>query len=171
MFDREPARRAPQIADTQRCLECPMCHAALSAESIAGVCSACPLYQMKSGCGIDLIACPECGYHSLPREHVSPNSGAAPVPLPAAEAKRWQGASAPCSGAVRLSDVASGTRARLLGFNGIDDDYLGRLTAYGLLPGVNIEVLQRFPAIILGVYQAELALETKLAESIWVLPD
>lgn len=175
-------RRSPQSllpAAPRRCLECPMCGAAISAESIAGACAACPLYHIKSGCCIDLIACPECGYHSLPREHdriAADRSGAGgeaqahdgtPVPL----AGRFDATRvAACSGAVRLSEVPAGSRARLLGFNGIDDNHLGRLTAYGLLPGVHVEVLQRFPAIILGVYQAELAIETKLAEGIWVLP-
>lgn len=142
-----------------------MCHTAISAESIAGVCSSCPLYHMKNGCCIDLIACPQCGYHSLPQEHAL----RAPAPKLPPGAHTLSPA-APCSGAVRLSDVGAGTKVRLLGFNGIDDNLLGRLTAYGLLPGVNIEVLQRFPAIILGVYEAELALETKLAAGIWVLP-
>jgi len=171
-----------------------MCHTAISAESIAGVCSSCPLYHIKNGCCIDLIACPQCGYHSLPQEHalrppahtlppgehtLSPREHTLPGRIstlsPAAgtlppDQGKSTGSAAPCSGAVRLSDVRAGTTVRLLGFDGINDSLLGRLTAYGLLPGVNIEVLQRFPAIILGVYQAELALETKLAEGIWVLP-
>lgn len=155
-----------------------MCRTALSAESIAGVCSSCPLYHMKSGCCIDLIACPQCGYHSLPQEHTHPpqkhthppQEHTHPRQEPAPGAGGQDMTAAPCSGALRLSDVRAGTKVRLLGFNGVDNNHLGRLTAYGLLPGVNIEVLQRFPAIILGVYQAELALETKLAEGIWVLP-
>jgi Fe2+ transport system protein FeoA len=143
-----------------------MCRAAISAETLAGVCSSCPLYHMTSGCRVDLIACPQCGYHSLPAEHDLARSGPA---VPRADA----GAGADvalCSGAVPLSEMPSGSRARLLGFRDVDDNYLGRLTAYGMLPGVNVEVLQRFPAIILGVYQAELALETELAAGIWVLP-
>lgn len=179
-----------------------MCGAAISAESIAGVCAACPLYRIKSGCCIDLIACPECGYHSLPREHGPAAAGrpassfetsvppAATSPLAAADAPPGTAPSltavaarpeevaerpasmrpAKCRSATRLSEVPAGSRARLLGFNGIDDNHLSRLTAYGLLPGVHVEVLQRFPAIILGVYQAELAIETTLAQGIWVLP-
>jgi len=151
-----------------------MCRAPLSAEAIAGVCASCPLYHMKSGCGIDLIACPQCGYHSLPREHggVAPQRQAvAPPAAPSGQASRIAPEVAACAGAMRLSEIRPGTRARLLGFNGIDDNHLGRLTAYGLLPGVAVEVLQRFPAIILAVYQAELALETELAHSVWVLPE
>ena len=137
---------------------------------------------MASGCRVDLIACPQCGYHSLPGEH----DHARPHPADVADPGHAVGHSgtadslaapgevggdvALCSGAMPLSELRSGSRARLLGFRGIDDNYLGRLTAYGMLPGVSIEVLQRFPAIILGVYQAELALETELAEGIWVLP-
>ena len=61
MFTREPERSARPLLDPQQCLECPMCHTAISADSIAGVCSSCPLYRMKNGCCIDLIACPQCG--------------------------------------------------------------------------------------------------------------
>jgi len=162
------------LPDAPLYLECPMCRATIDAESIAGVCASCPLYHMTSGCRIDLIACPDCGYHSLPQEH----PGAAPVTarvdgprsaVGTADGPAPPPAAAACSGAMRLSDVPAGTKARLLGFSGIGDNHLGRLTAYGLLPGVNVEVLQRFPAIILAVYQAELALEMELAEGVWVL--
>lgn len=166
-------------------LQCPMCHTSLDAGSVAAACAACPLYHVTSGCRVDLVACPQCGYHSLPGEHVAPHTEAG-SPLsdaPHADAVRaLPGAAAPerapevppaalCAGAQRLHEVRSGTRARLLGFEGIDDGHLGRLAAYGLLPGVSIEVLQRFPAVILGVYQAELALETELAAGVWVLPE
>jgi Fe2+ transport system protein FeoA len=186
-----------------------MCRTTINAESTAGVCASCPLYHVKGGCGVDLIACPQCGYHSLPQEHPRPGQGDPQpsmlkgVPSPGSDVPshgndvsspgsdvsspgdsvssrgnggpppvlpQWDGSAATCSGALRLSEVSPGTEARLLGFSGIDDDYLGRLTAYGLLPGVSIEVLQRFPAIIVGVYQAELALETELADGVWVLP-
>jgi hypothetical protein len=174
MFRTRKTETEPLVSAPQRCLECPMCRAPLSAETIAGVCASCPLYHMKNGCGIDLIACPQCGYHSLPREH----DGGAPRPqasTPSAaspgQPSRIAPEAAACAGATRLSDLRPGTRARLLGFNGIDDNHLGRLTAYGLLPGVAVEVLQRFPAIILAVYHSELALETELAHSVWVLPE
>lgn len=202
MQSHDQASPTAGLPDTQLCLQCPMCRAPISAESIAGVCASCPLYHMKSGCCIDLIACPQCGYHSLPQEHPraaggdtgatraasgddgAPRGASSSAPAPsvttqldgsrppvgADDDSAPPRAVAACSGAMRLSDVPAGTEARLLGFSGIDDNHLGRLTAYGLLPGVNIKVLQRFPAIILGVYQAELALETKLAEGIWVLP-
>jgi len=216
MFGRARAQVATPLPDPQLCVECPMCRTTINAESTAGVCASCPLYHVKGGCRIELIACPQCGYHSLPQEHPLPgqadahppsDNGATPpgsgeptaTPSEATPSEttpaetmptetmptetmptetmpteamptEWNGSAAACSGALRLSDVAAGTEARLLGFSGIDDDYLGRLTAYGLLPGVSIEVLQRFPAIIVGVYQAELALETELADGVWVLP-
>lgn len=154
-------------------LQCPMCHTSLDAGSVATACAACPLYHGTSGCRVELVACPQCGYHSLPGEHVAPHADAVRA-LPGA-AVLERGPEVPpaalCAGAQRLHEVRSGTRARLLGFEGIDDGHLGRLAAYGLLPGVSIEVLQRFPAVILGVYQAELALETELAAGVWVLPE
>lgn len=186
---------------TPAALRCPMCGTAIDANSIAGVCGSCPLYRAKSGCCIDLIACPQCGYHSLPREHRAsatvssggaprgmvagvPHPGSLPVVRRAAAPAAPSGAraaatpppprpltAADCAGARRLTEIPAGGRARLLGFSAVNDAELGRLTAYGLLPGVIIEVVQRFPAVILAVYQAELALENGLAENVWVLPE
>ncbi len=179
MSDGKHVSEPAPLPEPQLCTECPMCRTALSAASIAGVCSSCPLYHLKDGCCIDLIACPECGYHSLPQEHgrALGGNGGPPAGDPAQAAEVTEQHSmeslevAECSGALPLSEVAAGTRVRLLGYSGIEDNHLGRLTAYGLLPGVSVEVLQRFPAIILAVYHAELALETGLAEGVWVLPE
>jgi len=168
-----------------------MCGAAVDAASMEGVCSSCPLYHLSSGCCISLIACPSCGYHSLPGEDGVPvtagaevrPAGAADSALPVVNvpdlASATPGPTAPArvsftpanaEGAQPLSELPSGTRARLVGFNDLDDRQLGRLTAHGLLPGVVVEVIQRFPAVILGFYQSELALETAVARSIWVVP-
>ena len=154
-------------------LHCPMCRAEIDAGSIAGACASCPLYHVKSGCCIDLIACPRCGYHSLPQEHVGgPAPRTRPESLPSVNPTTDLPSFSPavCAGALRMTEVTPGTKARVLGFSDVDDNQIGRLTAYGLLPGVTIEVVQRFPAIILSVYQAELAIETGLAQGIWVLP-
>jgi hypothetical protein len=167
-----------------------MCGASVDAAAMEGLCSSCPLYHFSNGCCIELIACPHCGYHSLPREHagempsgpgVQPagaNGSALPVVAAGAQNPTDAGAVAePVSftpanvaGARPLSELPSGTRARLVGFNDLDDRQLGRLTAHGLLPGVVVEVIQRFPAVILGFYQSELALENAVARSIWVVP-
>ena len=178
-------------AGTATATHCPMCGAAVDAASMEGVCSSCPLYHLSSGCCISLIACPSCGYHSLPGEHggglpveatVQPagaNGSALPVVNVADQAPATpdRAMSEPVSftpanveGAKPLSEMPSGSRARLVGFNDLDDRQLGRLTAHGLLPGVVVEVIQRFPAVILGFYQSELALETSVARSIWVVP-
>lgn len=164
--------------------KCPMCGAPVDSVSMEGVCGSCPLYHLSSGCVIELIACSSCGYHSLPGENGVQVAGAEGTALPVvtaggASAKPGRTVSSePASftpanveGARPLSELPSGTRARLIGFNDLDAKQLGRLTAHGLLPGVVVEVIQRFPAVILGFYQSELALETGIANSIWVVPN
>jgi hypothetical protein len=95
----------------------------------------------------------------------------ASAPVPRASTQPASFTPANVEGARPLSELPAGTRARLIGFNDLDDRQLGRLTAHGLLPGVVVEVIQRFPAVILGFYQSELALETGVAKSIWVVPN
>lgn len=150
-------------------MRCPMCRAEIDAAALQGICAACPLYAVTKGCRLELIPCPGCGYHSLASEHDEQEAddvfaGHSPesLPLPTVEE---------CNGALRLSEVPSGTAARLVGFNGLGEKDLGRLTAHGLLPGVRVEVIQRVPAVILGVYQTELALESSLAAGVWVVPE
>ena len=191
MSDPETVAANSPAAGAATATSCPMCGAAVDAVSMEGACGSCPLYHLSSGCCISLIACPSCGYHSLPGESggtVSTGAGvqpagavgsALPVVSVTDEAPAHPAPTAPepvsftpanVEGARPLSELPSGTRARLVGFNDLDDRQLGRLTAHGLLPGVVVEVIQRFPAVILSFYQSELALETAVARSIWVVP-
>ena len=145
-------------------MRCPMCRAEIDAAALHGICDACPLYAATKRCRLDLIPCPGCGYHSLAWEHDTQEETAPALEnlqLPNVEES---------NGAVRLSELPAGTSARLLGFNGLVEKDLGRLTAHGLLPGVQVEVIQRVPAVILGLYQTELALESRLAAGVWVVP-
>ena len=44
-----------------------------------------------------------------------------------------------------------------------------RLFGFGLFPGVEVELLQRYPSYIIKCEQTEIALETAVAEQILVL--
>jgi len=67
-----------------------------------------------------------------------------------------------------LDALRAGERARLVGYDGISEHELQRLAAYGLVPGVQLTVLQRKPAVILRFHQTELAVEPALAKAIYV---
>ena len=142
-------------------MHCPMCHGVLDATAQAQACQSCPLYRLTSGCCLQLIRCPTCGYHSLPGEETPP-----PQMLPVVEPLHVE------NGAARpLNELAVGAQARLVGFDALSERDLQRLVAYGLTPGSLLEVLQRVPAYILKIHETELALEHSLVKAIYVLSD
>lgn len=146
-------------------MRCPMCGALLNAEAQIEACRGCPLYGWTRGCRLGLLRCPHCGYHSLPREACDPRG-------PAFVLKDQ-----PCGGPRQsetlcpLSEVPPGARAQLMSFNGLSERELKRLLAYGLAPGVSVQVLQRVPAVVIKVQGIELALEEALAKAIYVAPE
>lgn len=48
------------------------------------------------------------------------------------------------------------------------DDHLRKITAFGILPGVNIEVLQTYPVYVLKVGCTQIALDYEIAKNIIV---
>lgn len=141
---------------------CPMCGSEIAASSLS-VCDSCPLHSLTGGCSLELVPCPGCGYHALPGEltaAVAPGDQAAEVPLAC-------GAEGGIS-TQPLSGLGAGHRARIAWVRCGDEAINRRLLAYGLAPGARIEVLQRRPALILRVYETELALAPEVAEGIAV---
>ncbi len=143
-------------------MHCPMCHGLLNARAQAHACQSCPLYHLGSGCCLQLIRCPTCGYHSLPGEEKP-----SPQVLPAVEPLHIQNGTA----ARPLDELEVGARACLIGFDSLNERDLQRLVAYGLIPGARLKVLQRVPAYILKIHETELALEHSLVKAIYVLSD
>lgn len=48
---------------------------------------------------------------------------------------------------------------------------LARLSAFGLVPGTHVEVVQRRPVPVLRVGETELAVSDEILDRIWVVPD
>lgn len=68
-----------------------------------------------------------------------------------------------------LADLEPNSRARILGFAPqISVDRKAHLQAYGILPGNILRVHQKRPVTIIQVEHTELALESDLAELIYV---
>jgi len=145
---------------------CPMCRSLLDPEAQRRACEHCPLHRLVEGCTIRMVRCPVCGYHSLATEvEIAPEhridgavhaESARQAPTSAAETGR------------RLNQLHDADDAVVIGFNGLSERATRRLMAYGLVPGARFKLLQRRPAYILRVGQTELALESEIAESVYV---
>jgi ferrous iron transport protein A len=142
-----------------------MCGALLNAEAQIEACRSCPLYGWTQGCRLGLLRCPACGYHSLPHETRDLSEPA--IVLKDHPRRGPQKDETMCL----LSEAPSGTRARLMSLDGLSERELKRLLAYGLAPGVSVQVLQRVPAVVIKVQEIELALEEALAQAIYVVPE
>ncbi len=66
---------------------------------------------------------------------------------------------------VKLTDLQPGDRARLV-FMTPEVEF--RLFGFGLFPGIEIQLLQRFPSYIIRCEHTEIALETCVARQIQV---
>lgn len=144
---------------------CPMCRSALDPETQHQACEHCPLHRLTEGCAIQMVRCPFCGYHSLATEvEIAPRAdmdGAVAIE----RTRRTASSDAKGRQLNQLLDASDGV---VTGFNGLSDRAQRRLMAYGLVPGARFRLLQRRPAYILRVGQTELALESEIAESVYV---
>jgi len=71
---------------------------------------------------------------------------------------------------VSLADLQPGRRARVLYIKPKNHERLHRLTAFGLTPGVELELHQQRPAYCIRYEGTELALDRDVAEDIFVAP-
>lgn len=74
----------------------------------------------------------------------------------------------PSSGFFSVADLVVGDEARVIEINYRDPRQLQKLLAMGVLPGVKITLLQRFPAFVLQVGRKKIALDQNLARAIWI---
>ena len=67
-----------------------------------------------------------------------------------------------------LIHVRSGKEVDVVCFLATENEQLRKLTAFGILPGVRIKVLQRYPAYLLQIGHTQLAIDYKIAKNIMV---
>ncbi len=70
----------------------------------------------------------------------------------------------------RLAALEAGQRATVRRLAAASPADLRKLLALGLLPGVELEVERRWPAVVLRLDYATVALDTALAEAVIVAP-
>ena len=73
--------------------------------------------------------------------------------------------------AAPLTGLAVGQRGTVQRLAARDPADLRKLLALGLLPGVELEVERRWPAVVLRLDYASVALDSDLAEAVLVSPD
>ena len=71
---------------------------------------------------------------------------------------------------VRVADLRVGERGRIAYIRPTSHDRLHRLTTFGINPGTTVEVHQKFPALVLRFENTELALDSDIANDIFVWP-
>jgi Fe2+ transport system protein FeoA len=64
--------------------------------------------------------------------------------------------------------LARGDKAQIVTIEPRQGNHLRKLAAFGLLPGVQVEVLQTFPVFVLQIDYTQLALDEEMASSIIV---
>lgn len=137
-----------------RFVTCPLC--GLEFQPVDTLCEhGCPL---RTACG--LIRCPGCEYE-FPE-----------TPRAVSWLQRLLGRPrqrAPCPPGTRtVRDMATGESATVTHLAGESSERHNALTVFGLVPGAEIVLLQRYPSYVLEVGETVLALESDVAESIVV---
>lgn len=69
---------------------------------------------------------------------------------------------------VPLTQLSVGTRSTIAFLNTNDRDRLDKLMAMGLVPGVGIKLMQRYPAMVVQVGHSQIAFEESVGEAIRV---
>lgn len=153
---------------------CPHCGAILPA---CGACAgACGTLSGASG-GCALLSCPGCG-RAFPHPRRSWLAWRLARWLAAREQRRAAAQAARAAAVETLGTLPRDSRARIVSLNGTDDGRgrqgngaTGRaqqLAALGLVPGVEVRLRQRRPAVVLEVGETTLALDAALAREIRV---
>ncbi len=144
--------------------QCPLCGYTFSLEEIPE--RGCRLCPLRHGC--EASVCPNCGY-CLPQSSRSMEW--------LRRAFGWLGrkirppqALPEDPKAVRLAELSPGMWGRVVALQGVSTNSEARLHGFCILPGVDLHVSQRRPAFVIRIEETSVALDTCLAEAIWVRP-
>lgn len=140
-------------------MKCALCGLEFSEAEARRPCKSCPLGQ-----ACDLICCPNCGYQMLGEPRWLRRWR-----------RRWHRVRATeplgTSAAISLVALKPGWDAEIVEVYAHDDAVLRKLTALGLLPGVRVQLLRKFPCYLVQLGHAQIALDKQLASAIWVRVD
>jgi Fe2+ transport system protein FeoA len=134
-------------------MKCALCGFEFTEAEAKRPCARCPL-----GAHCDLVCCPNCGYQA-PQE---------PKWL-----RRWRAQWRRRNGASEgtLAAMRVGGETEIIAVRPRDQRTLQRLVTMGLVPGVRIRLLRRFPCYLIELGHAQIALDRELASAIIVRVD
>ena len=67
-----------------------------------------------------------------------------------------------------IADVNKGTKGKVAYLHTKDNKKLQKLMAMGILPGVSIQVVQKFPSFILKIGHSQIAMDEEMARDIFI---
>ncbi|MCX8104105.1 MAG: ferrous iron transport protein A, partial [Candidatus Bipolaricaulota bacterium] len=121
-------------------MKCALCGFEFAEADARRPCASCPL-----GTQCDLVCCPNCGYQT-PGE-----------PQWLSRLRRWRRRSGAPEGT--LAALQPGMETEIISVRPRDKRTLHKLTALGLLPGVRVRLLRKFPSYLIAVGHAQIALD------------
>jgi Fe2+ transport system protein FeoA len=128
--------------------ECPLC----ATDFTGAEChSSCP---MSKGCA--MVRCPHCGYEFV-------ESGRFTDML-----RRWIRRAPRCEERNSVMDIPVGTTATISSIAPTSAARLNRLASYGIVPGSEVRLVARRPAVVVACGPASVALEDEIAREIYV---
>ena len=128
--------------------------------------------ECPMGSHCNLICCPNCGYQVVDQSKSSfaklfrrwwPASAAEEKPV---RRERKYGQSG--EPLVPLTHIPTGKKVEIGSTEGMPPARLTKLSVFGLIPGGQVEVLQRRPVPVIRIDETELTLSEEILEQIWV---
>jgi Fe2+ transport system protein FeoA len=137
--------------------ECPLCGTDFEHADCR---SACP---MSRGCA--MVRCPRCGYEFVESGKLADmlrrwiRRGPKPAPAPPRP---------PQPDVCRLTDLAIGATASIAFIAPTSSSRINKLASFGLVPGSDIRLVQRRPAVVLECGATSIAVEDEIGRDIFV---
>ena len=138
-----------------RTYECPLCGTDFNGAECHGSC------PMSKGC--TMVRCPHCSYEFV-------ESGKFTDML-----LRWIRRAPKCAdlhppdSATSIVDLPIGSSAPIVSITQSSAARLNRLASYGIVPGSEVRLVSRRPAVVLECGSASIALEDEIAREIYVV--
>ncbi|HUJ15971.1 MAG TPA: FeoA family protein [Thermoanaerobaculia bacterium] len=132
--------------------ECPLCGTDFEGASCH---STCPLAK-----GCMMVRCPNCAYEFVESGRI------------ADMLRRWIRRAPKCAvqddGTVPITELPIGTTALIASIAPTSAARLNRLASYGIVPGTELRLVARRPAVVVQCGSASVALEDEIAREIFV---